>query len=231
MMAGLLKLVHDSCLFIGPILLKDIINYLNEKETNLKKGLTYVFYLFLSQLAMSLCLRQYFWWCFRVGMRLRSAVVTGVYNKSLLLSLSVAKKKSIGQITNLMSVDSTRLQDLTPYLHAIWYSFFQIIIALYFLWKQVGISCLGGVAVIILTIPFTGRISGHLKTIQKALSKLRDERIKLTNEVLNGIRVIKLQSWEKEFMKRILQVRENELKELKRYVIMQSISGNKPDII
>lgn len=38
-------------------------------------------------------------------------------------------------------------------------------------------------AVIIIAIPVTSKISGYMKTLQKALSKIRDERVKLTNEV------------------------------------------------
>ena len=68
-----------------------------------------------------------------------------------------------------------------------------------------------GMALIILTIPLTQRVSMHLKTLQKALSGVRDERIKLTNEVLSGMKVIKLQAWEKEFENRITNVREREL--------------------
>ncbi len=66
-------------------------------------------------------------------------------------------------------------------------------------------------ALIILTIPLTQRVSMHLKTLQKALSGVRDERIKLTNEVLSGMKVIKLQAWEREFQNRITNVREREL--------------------
>lgn len=43
-----------------------------------------------------------------------------------------------------MSVDSSRLQDLTPYLHAVWYSFYQIAIAIYMLYVQLGVSCFSG---------------------------------------------------------------------------------------
>jgi ATP-binding cassette subfamily C (CFTR/MRP) protein 1 len=65
-------------------------------------------------------------WCYRVGMRLRSAVVTSVYSKALVLNAGVLSRRATGEITNLMAIDSTRLQELTPYLHAIWYSFFQV---------------------------------------------------------------------------------------------------------
>jgi hypothetical protein len=61
MMAAMLKLVHDSCLFVGPQLLNALINFLNDPSQPLETGLWYVFGLFISNLVMSLCLRQYFW--------------------------------------------------------------------------------------------------------------------------------------------------------------------------
>jgi ATP-binding cassette, subfamily C (CFTR/MRP), member 1 len=157
-------------------------------------------------------------WCFRVGMRLRSAVITSVFAKALVLSTSALSYRTTGEITNLMSVDSTRLQELTPYLHAIWYSFYQIAIAMYLLWQQVGVSSLAGCAVIILSIPVTSQVSRYLKTLQKQMSTVRDERVKVTNEVLAGMKVIKFQAWEKEFEKRINEIRDRELDLFRKYV-------------
>jgi hypothetical protein len=77
-------------------------------------------------------------------MNLRSAVITSVYNKALAISAATMGRKTVGEITNLMSVDSSRLQDLTPYLHAIWYSFFQIAIAMTLLWQEMGVASLAG---------------------------------------------------------------------------------------
>jgi hypothetical protein len=77
-------------------------------------------------------------------MRLRSAAVTAVFNKSLVLSAAALSRRTTGEISNLMSVDSTRLQDLTPYGHAIWYSLYQIVIAMALLWGQLGPACLAG---------------------------------------------------------------------------------------
>lgn len=133
-MAGFLKLVHDSCLFVGPQLLKAIIQFLRHPNAPLWQGMLYVLGLFLANLTMSLCLRQYFYLCYSTGMRLRSAVVTATYHKALVLSAGAKRQRTTGEITNLMSIDAQRMQDLTPYLHAVWYSVFQIAIALTFLW-------------------------------------------------------------------------------------------------
>lgn len=43
-------------------------------------------------------------------MNLRSSVVCAIYNKALAISVASLSRKTLGEITNLMSVDSSRLQ-------------------------------------------------------------------------------------------------------------------------
>lgn len=97
--------------------------------------------------------------------------------------------------------------------------------ALYFLYEQVGIACMGGVMVIILAIPMTGKISAYLKKLQKELSKVRDERVKLSCEVIAGMKVIKFQAWEGEFNNRVAEVRDRELATFWTYTLAQAFSG------
>ena len=65
-----------------------------------------------------------------------NAVVVAVYQKALVLCAGERHTRSLGEMQNLMSIDAQRLQELTTYLHAVWYSFFQITLALFFLWRQ-----------------------------------------------------------------------------------------------
>ena len=110
MRAGYLKLVHDLCVFIGPQVLKALIKFINTPDAPLSTGLYLTALVTLSQLTMSLCLRQYFFACYCTGLRLRSSVVTAVFNKSLTLSSQARLSKTTGEITNLMSTDAQRLQ-------------------------------------------------------------------------------------------------------------------------
>ena len=125
--AGLLKLIHDSLIFVAPMVIQGVIGYLNTPNANKKLGMYYTLAIFFSGIIQSFCLRQYFFYCFLTGMRLRSASVTVIYQKSLRLSTAARQRSSAGEITNLMSVDAQHLQDLTPYLHAIWFAVYQII--------------------------------------------------------------------------------------------------------
>lgn len=223
-LAGLIKLVHDSSLFVGPLLLNHLIKFLDDPSAPSSTGFILVALLFSTNFIQSLCLRQYFWLCFRTGMNLRSAVISSVYAKTMVLSAKTLAVKTTGEITNLMAVDSSRLQDLTPYLHAIWYSAFQIVLAMSFLWQQMGVSCLAGITVIICMIPVSNRVSFYMKSLQQKLSKIRDERVKVTNEVLAGMKVIKVQAWEGEFNRKIMEIRERELENLRIYVFAQCSS-------
>ena len=103
--------------FAGPQLLKLLINYLKSEDPNINNGLLITLALFITSAVQSLALRNYFFINYRTGMKLRSAAITEVYRKTLRLSSEARAKYSAGEIANLVSVDSTRLQNLTPYMH------------------------------------------------------------------------------------------------------------------
>jgi ATP-binding cassette subfamily C (CFTR/MRP) protein 1 len=102
-------------------------------------------------------------------------------------------------------------------LHALWYSPVQISLALYFLFRLLGPSSLGGVAVMLCMIPVTKTVAQWMGGMQKRLMKARDERVELNSEVLAGMKVIKFQAWEEAFEKRIVDLRAKELRRLLQY--------------
>lgn len=70
--------------------------------------------MFIASIAQTIILHQYFQRCFETGMRVRAGLVTAIYQKALVLS-NDGRGSASGDIVNLMSVDATRLQDLTTY--------------------------------------------------------------------------------------------------------------------
>ena len=97
-------------IFVGPQVLNGLISFFRKDYAPLSEGLWLTLAVTCSQLTMSLCLRQYFFRCFKTGLQLRSAVVIAVYKKGLVLSSAERQLRSSGEITNLMSVDAQRLQ-------------------------------------------------------------------------------------------------------------------------
>lgn len=92
-------------------------------------------------------------------------------------------------MVNLMQVNTQSFVDLTTYLNILWSGPLQIIICIVMLWQYLGVSSLAGVATMVLFIPFNGYLSNKAKVLQTQKLKAQDSRIKLTNEVLSGIKV------------------------------------------
>jgi ATP-binding cassette subfamily C (CFTR/MRP) protein 1 len=108
--AGFLKLVHDLAIFVGPQVLHAIIVFLRNPDAPLWHGLSLTAAVTVSQLTMSFCLRHYFFKLYSTGLRVRTAIVVTVYRKALVLSSGERQTRTLGEITNLMSIDAQRLQ-------------------------------------------------------------------------------------------------------------------------
>ncbi|XP_072760187.1 multidrug resistance-associated protein 1 isoform X6 [Anoplolepis gracilipes] len=209
-----LKLIQDIMTFFSPQLLKLLIAFI-EGEEEMWKGYFYSVLLLLTAILQTLILSQYFHRMFLVGLRIRTALIAAIYRKALRLSNAARKESTVGEIVNLMSVDAQRFMDLTAYINMIWSAPLQIALALYFLWEILGPAVLAGLAVMIILIPVNGLIANKVKTLQIRQMKSKDERVKLMNEVLNGIKVLKLYAWEPSFEQQILKIRVKEIQVLK----------------
>jgi hypothetical protein len=118
-----------------------------------------------------------------------------------------------------MSVDTQRLQDVVSYLHAVWYSFLQIALSMYFLWRQLGPSCLAGVMVIIMSIPSTAIAAQWMGNLQRKLMMRKDDRVQTNQETITNMKVVKLQAWEEPFREKIVDLRKLEIRQLLAYLL------------
>ncbi|XP_042683721.1 multidrug resistance-associated protein 1 isoform X3 [Centrocercus urophasianus] len=223
LMSFLFKAAHDLLMFAGPEILKLLINFVNNKSAPNWQGYFYTGLLFVCSCLQTLILHQYFHICFVTGMRLKTAVVGVIYRKALVITNSARKTSTVGEIVNLMSVDAQRFMDLATYINMIWSAPLQVILALYLLWQNLGPSVLAGVAVMILLVPVNAVMAMKTKTYQVAQMKSKDNRIKLMNEILNGIKVLKLYAWELAFREKVLEIRQKELKVLKKSAYLAAV--------
>ncbi|XP_034128604.1 multidrug resistance-associated protein 1 isoform X16 [Drosophila guanche] len=215
---ALMKFITDVLTFAQPEVLSMIISFVEQQDTDPQpewKGILYSVVLFILAAAQTFILGQYFHRMFIVGLRIRTALINAIYRKALLISNATKKESTVGEIVNLMAVDAQRFMELTTYLNMIWSAPLQIGLALYFLWQQLGPSVLAGLAVLVILIPVNGVIASRIKTYQVRQMKYKDDRVKLMNEVLSGIKVLKLYAWEPSFEKQVLDIREKEIATLR----------------
>ncbi|RKP10579.1 multi drug resistance-associated protein MRP [Thamnocephalis sphaerospora] len=219
---GFCKFIHDLLAFVQPVLLRHLLDFVSSYETNTPdpayRGFLISGLMFVSAVTQTAFLQQYFQQMAVVGMNVRTAVSTAIYRKALCLSNTSRQRYTVGEIVNIMSVDSQRFMDVCTFMHLLWSSPLQITLALYNLYYTLGWSVFAGVAVMMLSIPLNAFITSRLRQLQVQQMKNKDQRTKLMDEILNGIKVIKLYAWERSFLKKIFHVRNDlELKTLQKY--------------
>ncbi|XP_066521779.1 ATP-binding cassette sub-family C member 3 isoform X3 [Hoplias malabaricus] len=218
------KLLQDLITFINPQLLRLLIEFTQQKGAPSWWGFALAFMMFGCALLQTLILHQHFQYCFVTGMRLRTAIIGAIYRKSLVITNEAKRSSTVGEVVNLMSVDAQRFMDLTTFLNMLWSAPLQIILALFFLWQTLGPSVLAGVAVMVLLIPFNAFIAMKTRAYQVEQMQHKDARIKLMNEILNGMKVLKLYAWEVSFKEKILQIRQKELSVLRKTAYLSALS-------
>ncbi|XP_039702279.1 canalicular multispecific organic anion transporter 2-like isoform X2 [Pteropus medius] len=180
--------------------------------------------MFMCSTMQTLILHQYYHRIFVTGLRLRTGVIGVIYRKALVITNSVKRKFTVGEMVNLMSVDAQRFMDLAPFLNMLWSAPLQIILAVYFLWQNLGPSILAGVTLMVLLIPFNGALAMKMRAFQVEQMKFKDSRIKLMSEILGGIKVLKLYAWEPSFLQQVEGIRQSELQLLRKGAYLQAVS-------
>ncbi|XP_074034753.1 ATP-binding cassette sub-family C member 4 isoform X2 [Leptinotarsa decemlineata] len=129
-------------------------------------------------------------------------------------------QKSLGQtdsgkVVNLLSNDVGRFDYVVISLHALWVLPFQVAIITFLLWQQVQISALAGIiAMAVVSLPFQGYLGKVAGQLRHFIAEKTDRRAKVMSEVVGGIQVIKMYSWEKSFEKVIKAARATEISDL-----------------
>lgn len=164
----------------------------------------------------AICVNQFMINSFINGMKVRVATCSLIYRKALKLSTTALGNTSVGKVVNLLSNDVSRFDIVSVFLHSMWLAPLLTIVVGVLLFKEVGYPGLIGMLVIAVVTPiqsFTGKLASRFR-FQTALRT--DERVRLVDEIINGINVIKLYAWEKSFEKLILYAREKELKVIRK---------------
>ncbi|XP_059903407.1 multidrug resistance-associated protein 1-like [Gadus macrocephalus] len=201
-----------------------LLGFMRDDEAPLWKGYFYATLIFLLSCLQSLFNHQYMYTCFTVGMRVKTAVMGLVYRKSLVINSSARRRCTVGEIVNLVSADTQKLMDFVVYFNAVWLAPIEIALCLFFLWQHLGPSALAGIATVILIFPLNGYIAKKRSKLQEVQMKFMDGRIRLMNEILSGIKILKFYAWEKAFLEQVLGYREKELQALKKSQVLYSIS-------
>ncbi|OLN82088.1 Oligomycin resistance ATP-dependent permease YOR1-like protein 1 [Colletotrichum chlorophyti] len=116
-----------------------------------------------------------------------------------------------GRIVNLMSVDTYRIDQASALFHLTWTAPISCVITLVVLIINLSYSALAGFALLVAGIPLLTRAIRSLFKRRKAINKVTDQRVSLTQEILQSVRFVKYFGWESAFLERLKDIRRREI--------------------
>ncbi|XP_054158398.1 ATP-binding cassette sub-family C member 4-like [Oppia nitens] len=166
----------------------------------------------------------YFFENYRMGMEVRVANSNLIYNKALRLSNGALRHTTVGTIVNLLSNDVNRFDISLVYAHYLITGPILMVVCVGLLWYYIGASCLAGIALLIIYIPFQGLMGKWFSKLRSKSSILTDERLRLMNEIIPAMRVIKMYVWEKPFGQLVQAARVSEINKIHIAMVLRSIN-------
>ncbi|KAG0647532.1 Multidrug resistance fer6 [Hyphodiscus hymeniophilus] len=121
---------------------------------------------------------------------------------------------SNGRIVNLMSTDTSRIDLASGMLHILWGAPLTIVITMVILLINLSYSALPGITLLFLSLPVLGAVAKALFRRRMAINKITDQRVGLTQEILQAMRFVKYFGWETNFQNRINGIRKREIKSI-----------------
>ncbi|KAF9229004.1 P-loop containing nucleoside triphosphate hydrolase protein [Gyrodon lividus] len=154
----------------------------------------------------------------RMALNVKTVLISAVYKKALRLSAESNQKYGKGYIMNLVNVDCESVSKAWEVTHQVWSIPLQLTAVTIFLSRLLGVSAWAGIGVLffalfllIMVVPV------FMRKAAPWFLRLGDRRLKTIREVLDGIRVVKINGWEDHFLAKLEGIRTEQLRWLRQF--------------
>ncbi|CAH1738400.1 unnamed protein product [Aphis gossypii] len=218
MFCGLTLVISEIIKMCQPILIGKLLAYFNTKgqnKTDLEHAYFYAAWLTINMLIFIVLYHLTQIDMVHYGMKMRIACCSVIFRKATRLSNASLGETSVGRVINLLSNDVQRFDGALFYLHYLWLSPLHTIVITCLLWQEIGVSSIFGVAILITFIPLQVWLGKKISEFRLKTANRTDHRVHLMNEIIAGIQVIKMYTWEKPFEYLVQYARKMEMQQIR----------------
>nr|CAH7746331.1 unnamed protein product [Callosobruchus chinensis] len=134
------------------------------------------------------------------------------FRKILRLSRASLGKTTVGHLVNLLSNDLSKFDQTFILAHYCWVGPIQVAVGTYMLYREMQVAALIGIAFLVAIVPLQIYLAKKNSVLRLKTALRTDERVRLMNEILSGMQVIKMYCWEKPFADVVAFARRQEMK-------------------
>lgn len=219
--------ISVACNLTQAFMLKQFITYMGQAQSEKRPviiGLSIATAMFLCSVGKYTSGNQLAATHFKIRTQVYSALGTFVYRKGISLSGEARMHKNSGEIINNLAVDVLKLAQLAQFAPNLTFPI-RIVITLVAIYHLLGVATLFGFITALILVPLSSKVSSSISRLAKKNMGIRDERIKLTSEILQSIKSVKLYAWEQPMLQRLFYIRnDKELKMAQKVGVFNSVS-------
>ncbi|KAI8873555.1 P-loop containing nucleoside triphosphate hydrolase protein [Ramicandelaber brevisporus] len=160
---------------------------------------------------------------FSTGYKIRNIIIAQGYKKMLTMSNAARQQLTSGVLLNIISTDSGRLEQSALTFVDLFLTPVMVGIVTGFLIKTLGVSALAGTSLLLVYGPIQSYFMNRLAGMRGRAIVFTDRRVRMVQETLKGIRVLKFRAWEADYVRIISDLRSQELRLLRNLQVYRSI--------
>uniref|UniRef100_A0A1X7VWQ1 Uncharacterized protein n=1 Tax=Amphimedon queenslandica TaxID=400682 RepID=A0A1X7VWQ1_AMPQE len=160
----------------------------------------------------------------KFGGMVRILLTNAIYFKVLSLSQCTLSHVTMGHVINIASNDVHRFDECILYFPFFLVFPIHLFVVLYLLYLKVQWSSVIIVGVILVSLPVLISLSVIYSIFRFKAAKVTDRRVKVMNEIISGIRVIKMYGWEYAFSQLVCKIRREEVWDVFKGIIVKQLS-------
>ena len=172
----------------------------------------------------SYCEQHWMFTSTRAGIRIRAGLTRLVYNKLTRISVHSLNDLSLGKIVNVIANDVNIFERRGLFLSTVFLGIPTLMGGVIILWSFYSWASLFGIFYMVLSIPIQQVLIKASTRPQTEKNVITDQRVKLTNELIEGIKLLKMYAWELIFARSIKNLRNKEIALLKRGAVFEGIA-------
>ncbi|KAA0177510.1 hypothetical protein FNF27_01287 [Cafeteria roenbergensis] len=217
--ASFFMALYTALVIVQPTLLEALLDNLASPTPSAAVGFPLAVGIFACAAVSSVSVHKFWFDAQRAGMRVTAALSTEVFRRTVVLGPSDRAGYGLGQLTQLMGVDSERLTSgmvLPLLIWGSWPPLVMLAVGLSNLYRLLGWPALVAAA-LLGSMPFVnaGCLSVRIRNAQSRVQAARDHRIRAATEVLSNVRSLKVLGWEGPSLERVFGLRQKELRAIR----------------
>ncbi|PVD18522.1 hypothetical protein C0Q70_21071 [Pomacea canaliculata] len=212
----------EKASFKRMFLIRSFLEYLARGNLDLKVGFYYVVGILCCELLRAGSISMAWMNNYKTGVRERASAMTLLFAK--ITRLKGMKNKTVGELVNMVGNDGQRIFDAIVIGPLVLTGPLAMTAGCIYSVYYLGPWALVGCAVFVSFYPFSTFISRLTTFFRRKGISITDRRVRMMNELLSCIKLIKMYAWEKPFARKIAEIRLEEQKVLEKSAIVQSIS-------